>query len=143
MTPDSRAIFEWTVHPLRSGGYRSVIFVAAIVLIPLGVMVAFEHVVWAVFALAFLLGTLSAFWLPTRFRITHDAVELNRWYWKRRKLFRELGRVEADSNGLFVSPFAERSRLDNYRGMLLMEPPERETVLKYIRERISETRSGA
>jgi hypothetical protein len=40
--------------------------------------------------------------LPTRFRITDDAVELNRWYWKRRKLFRELGRVEADSNGLFV-----------------------------------------
>ena len=66
---------------------------------------------------------------------------MKRWFWKRRKEFRELKRVERDPNGLFVSPFAEPSRLDGHRGILLMEPPERDIVEKYIRERI-QTNNG-
>ncbi|MBK6765112.1 MAG: hypothetical protein IPG71_02030 [bacterium] len=142
MTPDKRVIFEWTVHPPRKGGYRRIIFVATLVVVPYGLMKTLDSPVWAFFATAFLLGSTAAYWLPTTFTVTEDAVELKRWFWKRRKTFRELGRVERDPNGLFVSPFAQPSRLDGHRGMLLMEPPERENVLKYIEQRIAEARSG-
>lgn len=140
--PSNQTIFEWTVHPPKRGGYRRVVFLLAVILVPYGIMKALDSAIWAFFSLVFLLGSLSAYWIPTRFTITDDAIELKRWYWKRRKTFRELGRVELDPNGLFVSPFAERSRLDGHRGMLLMEPPERDAVLKYIRQRIEETRSA-
>lgn len=138
MTPDNRVIFEWTVHPLSVGGYRRVIFILTMILIPIAVMEVFEHIAWAVFATLFLLGTLSAYWLPTRFVLDDDGILLQRWFWKRRKPFSELKRVERDPNGLFVSPFPERSRLDGHRGILLMDPPERDEVEKYIRERIQQ-----
>lgn len=136
MTPSSTVIFDWTVHPLQRGGYRRTIFVLALILIPIGVVWVFEHFAWAVFATLFLLGTLSAYWLPSRFTLDDEGVEVQRWFWKRRLLWRDLKRVERDPNGLFVSPFAVRSRLDGHRGMLLMEPPERDAVEMYIRERL-------
>lgn len=136
-------IFEWTVHPPTRGGARRIIFILTVTLVPLGLLKAFDSAIWALFSLVFLLGTTAAYWLPTRFTITEDAIELKRWYWIRRKTFRELGRVELDPNGLFVSPFAKPSRLDGHRGMLLMEPPQREEVLQYIRQRIAESRGGA
>ncbi len=136
MAHGSIVIFDWTVHPLSRGGFRRVIFVMTMIVIPLGVLEVFQHFAWAVFATLFLLGTLSAYWLPTRYAIDDEGIWVQRWFWKKRKLFRDLKRVERDPNGLFVSPFASRSRLDGHRGLLLMEPPERDDVEKYIRERI-------
>jgi hypothetical protein len=142
MTRDNRVIFEWTVHPPRKGGYRRILFIATLVVVPLGLMKSLESPLWAFFATVFLLGSTTAYWLPTTFTITEDAIELKRWFWKRRKEFRELKRVERDPNGLFVSPFAEPSRLDGHRGILLLEPPERDHVELCIRERI-QPKNGA
>lgn len=135
--PGSSVIFEWTVHPPRQGGYRRVIFVLAIVGIPLGLLKTLESPVWAFFATVFLLGATSAYWLPTRFSIDHDAILVQRWFWKRRVEFSNLKRIDHDPNGLFVSPFAVRSRLDGHRGLLLMEPPHRDEVEQFIRARIA------
>ena len=136
MAQGSSVIFDWTVHPLSRGGFRRVIFVFTLIVIPIGVWEVFQHIAWAVFATLFLLGTLSAYWLPTRFTIDDEGISVQRWFWRKRKLFRDLKRVERDPNGLFVSPFPSRSRLDGHRGMLLMEPEPRDEVEKYIRERI-------
>ncbi len=42
--PGSSVIFEWTVHPLSLGGWRSVIFVVTLILVPFGVMEVFQHI---------------------------------------------------------------------------------------------------
>ncbi len=136
MAPGSSVIFEWTVHPPRQGGYRRVIFVLTIVGVPLGLLKSLDSPVWAFFATVCLLGATVAYWLPTSYAIDEEGISVQRWFWKKRKLFRDLKRVERDPNGLFVSPFPSRSRLDGHRGLLLMEPPERDAVEKYIRERI-------
>lgn len=136
MTTENSVIFEWTVHPLSRGGLKSFIFVITLIVVPFGVLEVFEHLAWAVFATLFLLGTLSAFWLPTRFMLDTNGILVQRWFWKKRKLYSDLKRVDRDKNGLFVSPFPIRSRLDGHRGMLLMEPPQRDEVERYLRERI-------
>ncbi len=136
MTSDNSVIFEWTVHPLSRGGFRRAIFAITLIFIPIGVMEVFNHIAWAVFATLFLLGTLTAYWLPTRFVIDDNGILIQRWMWRRRKSFRDLKRVERDRHGLFVSPFAQRSRLDGHRGILLLDPPDRDRVEKFIRERI-------
>lgn len=136
MTRSSSVIFEWTVHPPRRGGYRRIVFVVAIVGVPIGLLKSLGSPLWAFFATVFLLGTTAAYWLPTRYVIDENAILVQRWFWKRKVLFADLRRVERDPNGLFVSPFAERSRLDGHRGLLLMEPPERDIVEQYIREHL-------
>lgn len=136
MTSNSAVIFEWTVHPPKKGGYRRVVFILAIVGVPAALLFNFGSPVWAFFATVFLLGTTAAYWLPTRFVIDEQGIELTRWFWKRRVSFDSLKRIDRDPNGLFVSPFAERSRLDGHRGLLLMEPPQRDEVESYIRGQI-------
>jgi len=138
VTPDRSVIFEWSVHPPARGGYRRVVFIAALTIVPMTSLVVFEHPLWAFFATVFLLGSTAAYWLPTRFSIDHEGIQLRRWMWERRLRFADLKRVERDPNGLFVSPFAARSRLDGHRGMLLMEPPDCDAVLQYVSRRIAE-----
>ena len=125
------------MHPPRQGGYRRIVFVLTLIVVPIVMLKVFEHPLWAFFATVFLLGTTTAYWLPTRYTISHDGILVRRWFWSRRKLFRDLKRIERDPNGLFVSPFPQPSRLDGHRGLLLMEPPNSDAVLDFIRQRIA------
>lgn len=136
METESPVIFEWSVHPLREGGFRLLLFMLSVTVFPLLVGVAFESIIWASFAELFLLGTLSAYWLPTRFRLTEQTAELQRWFWNRKKLYRDFGRIEKDPNGLFLAPFTKPSRLDGYRGMLLLSPPEPDRLLEFLKQKV-------
>ncbi len=85
-----------------------------------------------------LLASLSHFFLPTRYRLDQEAVRVsNLLYWRRRPWgeFRGFARSGPRIKLLTLPP---GSRLDNYRGMLLLLPEAPEEVLAFIRTRLAD-----
>ena len=96
----------------------------------------FAGLYWALFGLLLLLGSLSAFYTPTKYILTEKEITLKRpWA--------EIKRYEADKNGIFLSPFSRPRRLENFRGIYLMVEGNRDEVISFIEERINESKRKA
>lgn len=90
------------------------------------------------FAAFVLFASLSHFFLPTSYRLDAEAVRVsNLLYWRRRAWseFRGFARSGPRLKLLTLPP---GSRLDNYRGMLLILPDEAEAAVDFIRARLDD-----
>lgn len=95
------------------------------------------------FAAFVMLATLSHFFLPTSYRLDAEAVRVsNPLYWRRRRWseFRGFARSGPRIKLLTLPP---GSRLDNYRGMLLLLPPESDAVIAFIKARLDANSASA
>jgi hypothetical protein len=85
----------------------------------------------------FVLLSLSSYLLPTRYRLTPDAVEVRSLGVVRARPWSEMKRFEEDEAGLFLSPFAKRSWLDAYRGVRLPLGGNRDGVVAFVQARVA------
>ena len=133
---DEELIFEWTSHPLRQKPGKALLFwiVAGFVL---GIVyAAFRTVGWVILAALFLIGSLRRFLFPTRYRLTTSGIEIRQAIGKVMRKWSDFKRADFERNGVFLSPFAKSSRLENYRGLFLPYPTERERLEGIVRERM-------
>ena len=90
------------------------------------------------FAAFVLFASLSHFFLPTRFRFDEDAVRVSNLIYRRRRLWKEFRGYARSGPRLKLLTLPPGSRLDNYRGMLLLLPPGElaEDAVRFVRARL-------
>ncbi|MCD6086885.1 MAG: hypothetical protein J7K11_02855 [Candidatus Hydrothermae bacterium] len=133
---------SWQVLPIKKGGKKLMIFVIA--LLGTGVLLyIFAGLYWALFGLLLLLGSLSAFYTPTKYILTEKEITIKRPLYTLKRPWAEIKRYEADKNGIFLSPFSRPRRLENFRGIYLMVEGNRDEVISFIEERINESKRKA
>jgi len=137
-TDSSEATLDWrvwllTAHPARGG-----LAVAVCAL-----TVWFTHSLsgsafLAGFAAFVLLASLSHFFLPTTFHLDTEAVRISNPLYRRRRLWREFRGYARAGARLKLLTLPPGSRLDNYRGMLLLLPPGEpgEAAVRFVRARL-------
>ncbi len=90
------------------------------------------------FASFVLLASLSHFFLPTRYHLDEEAVRVsNLIYWRRRK-WQEFRGYARSGPRLKLLTLPPGSRLDNYRGMLLILPDDADAVVAFVRARLAD-----
>jgi hypothetical protein len=136
-------IFEWISHPIRQNPHKAIIFWLVAGLTLGLVYAASGQLGWVIIAILFLVGSLRAFLFPTCYRVTTSGIEIRQIICKVVKKCSDIKRADFMRNGIFLSPFAKSRRLENYRGLFLPYPDDRERLEKIIRERIpSESQNG-
>ena len=133
---DEELIFEWISHPLRQSPGKAMLFwiVAGFAL---GIVYAAFHAIgWVILTALFLIGSLRRFLFPTHYRLTTSGIEIRQAIGKVTRQWSDFKRADFERNGIFLSPFAKSSRLENYRGLFLPYPTERERLEGIVRERI-------
>ncbi|MFH1011943.1 MAG: hypothetical protein V1784_12005 [bacterium] len=135
-------IFEWMSHPLRQKPGKALLFWVVSGLVLGAVYAAFQEIGWVLLAALFLVGSLADFLFPTRYRLTTSGIEVRRTLGKTAKKWSDFRRTEFGRNGVFLSPFEKPRWLENYRGLFLPYPPERELFTTILHEKI-EVRVGA
>jgi len=99
--------------------------------------------VWAVYwnvgsllltavAAVLLLGSLTSFYLPTRYTLDQSGALSKRWLHRRRMGWERVRSVSDEKAGLFLSPFPVRTRLENFRGLYLPYRGNRDEVLSFV-----------
>jgi hypothetical protein len=133
---DEEVIFEWTSHPLRQKPGKALFFWVVMGLVLGAIYAAFHQVGWVILAALFLFGSLSDFLFPTRYRVTASGVEVRRKFGKVTKEWSDFRRADFERFGVFLSPFAKPRRLENYRGLFLPYPTQREQLETIVREKL-------
>ena len=133
----------WRSHPLVDEFPRSALLPAAILGASCAVALAFEGLGYGLVAAAVLAASLGRYLLPTRYELREDGAVV--WFLGRGRLvpWGEVKRVEVGHEGVFLSPFARRSRLDSFRGTFLRFNGNRDEVLGFVHEKVAAAQGGA
>ena len=133
---DGGETLEWNVYPARSHPRKTAIALCVIAAFCLFVLWRTNAVIWAVFSAAVLFLSLSRFFLPTHYTLTPGHLIINFMGIRRKKAWSEFRRADGVKGGVFLSPFAQPTRLDNYRGLLLLCRNNKPEVLEFVQKRI-------
>ena len=83
-----------------------------------------------------LIASLSNFFLPTRYRLSEESVHVGNLFYRRTRKWTEFRRCRSGRGGVKLLTLPRDSRLDNFRGMLILLPEDGDAILAFIRGRL-------
>jgi energy-coupling factor transporter transmembrane protein EcfT len=136
-------ILEWSCHPVKRKPWVSVGVTFLITLVGVGINDWTGSRAFAVLGVVVLLLSLSRFYFPTKYRLSDRRIMVKTTMQTMYKEWSRFRSVWPDKNGVLLSPFAEASRLENYRGIYLLFDNNRDEVVDFIRARIGESAASS
>jgi len=132
-------IFEWTVHPLAESPKRAVIAILAPVVTCLLVyfwMQSWQPWLWVGLAFLLIVSSELPFFFKTSYRFDEKGVSQKRGGVVQSRTWEQIKSYYPDRTGVLVSPFVNKTWLENFRGLYLQFGKHREEVLMHLGKRI-------
>jgi hypothetical protein len=136
-TPD----LFWTVHPLRRNWISSLLIIGFLSLIGLMIYSAYG-ILLALLSIALLFGSLSSYFFPTKYAIYPDRVEVKTLTRRQSRRWDYFKSFYPFKNGVLLSPFEKRSRLERYRGLYILTYDDSDEILRYIESKVNRSDDG-
>jgi hypothetical protein len=135
--PADPAVYEWTAHPARRRP-RDVMLLAMVVLFSsYAILVGLEAPYLALLGAVIILVSSVPFIAPTHYRIDGEGVGERRLGRTKFRAWADLRRVQIGPGAALVTPFARKSWMDRYRGLILyFDGADRARVVAMLRARI-------
>lgn len=128
--------YEWKLHPLKANWKISVILIMFLVGLCAFIYISFDSFAFLILSVAFLFGSLSSFFLPTTYIIQENCIIVKSLFRKQSKEWNTFKKYYPDKNGVFLSPFSYRTRLENFRGLYIRLGDNRDDALNFIKQKI-------
>ncbi|MEK7309474.1 MAG: hypothetical protein AAB038_01495 [Planctomycetota bacterium] len=128
---------EWTTHPFKAEPKKSVFLVIIILLICLLTLLTTESIGYALVALLLLVFSMRQFFLPTVYTLNAEGVEVKFSGATKKKPWSYFQSYYEDRNGILLSPFKEKSRLEAFRGIYLISSGgNKPQIVEFIKQHI-------
>lgn len=89
-----------------------------------------------------MLGSLSSFFLPTRYELDDDKVKIRYLLSMRERKWGMFRSYYVDKNGVLLSPFERPSRLENFRGLYIRFDNNQDQVVDFVKSKIVKKHDG-
>ena len=128
----------WKVHPLRQEkASKSLSLIVIVTTVSWSAAYSFGHFGYGLLSLCVLVFSLAHYFFPSRYRLDETGVSRDLLGSHTRRAWTDFRRVDARSNGLFLSPFDRPSRLDPFRGLFLPFHAEGDQVVYYVQQHVN------
>ena len=135
--PYTGPLLEWTCHPMKRKPWVTLAVTLLITVVAMGVYSWTDSKWLAVFGALVIFGSLAKFYFPTSYRLTDEAFQIKTTTQTLTKLWANFRSCYPDRNGVLISPFAQPSRLENFRGVYIMFGNNRDEVMAFVKERLA------
>lgn len=133
------AVMEWRCHPVKRRPSVSIAVSLFIIVVAMAVFYSTDSRAFTVLALVVMLGSLAKFYFPTSYQLTAETVSVKTTTMTITKSWSQYRSFYPDKNGVLLSPFAQPSRLENFRGLYLMFSDNRDEVIAFVQAQIGRT----
>ena len=140
MSEDST--LKWSSHPVKKKTLVSILVVLFLVVVWLVVYVTTSSILLTGLAVIIMLGSMSSFFLPTSYELDQKKVKIRFFFTNRQREWSAFRSFYVDKNGVLLSPFAKKSRLENFRGVYVRFSRNKDQVVDFVRSKI-EKKEGA
>ncbi|MBI5778469.1 MAG: hypothetical protein HZA49_03320 [Planctomycetes bacterium] len=127
---------EWTSHPFKAEPKKSVFLVIIILLICLMVFITTSNIGFTLIALALLVLSMRQFFLPTVYVLNAEGVEVRFSGATKKKRWDYFQSYYEDRNGILLSPFKDKSRLEAFRGIYLIANNNKPQIVEFVKQHI-------
>ncbi|MCD4690108.1 hypothetical protein K8S17_01460 [bacterium] len=127
---------SWTAWPMQRNPVRAVIGLAFIALVAWTLQGWLNTGYFTIFAVLLLWSQVAGFYLPTRHELTSDTVTVRGIIARREKSWSDFRSYFVDRDGVLLSPFIGRSRLERFRGLSLQFHDNRDEVIAFVEEKL-------
>lgn len=127
----------WVSHPIRQAHAKTALLVGVMVVTALALYDITSNAAWSVLSVFVLAIGVHDFLLPTEYHLNETGVESQVWFFRRHKPWSGLRSFYTDKNGVLLSPFPGRSRLEGFRGIYLRFDGNRERVMRFVRQQMT------
>jgi hypothetical protein len=134
---EEKTVLKWRSHPVKKKISISVLVVLFLFLVWLVVYVATSSFLLTGLSVVIMLGSMSSFFLPTRYELNQKEVRIHYLLAKREREWSAFKSFYVDKNGVLLSPFPKPSRLENFRGIYLRFDRNKDQVVDFVESKIS------
>jgi len=128
---------KWTIHPAKENQKKTILS-----LVFLGLLLAYVFIfwgpIWGAIGLVFMFIALQPYYFPTHYEVDDEYVQVKTIFATQKRRLADFKKVYVGKNGVLLSPFRHKTFLNNFRGVFLFMPREREEMIKFIKDRIPE-----
>ncbi|OGR02262.1 MAG: hypothetical protein A2284_08940 [Deltaproteobacteria bacterium RIFOXYA12_FULL_61_11] len=124
--------YTWRHHPLVERPWTAAVIVPFLAAGAMGAGLLLGHLLLSVPVGIVLLLSLRRYFLPTEYRLDPDGVTVRHLGATTHVSWPNLKRYSLEPHGIFLSPFEEPSRLENFRGIFLLTGEHREAVAAWL-----------
>jgi hypothetical protein len=129
-------MFEWTVHPFMESPKKAVISILAPVLVPFLVYLWMREWLWVGLAMLLIISSEFPFFIKTRYRMDGTGVTQKRGGVIQFRSWEQIKSFYPDKTGVLISPFLNKTWLENFRGLYLQYGRHREQVIGYLENKL-------
>lgn len=126
---------KWIVHPAKRDLSKTIlsgVFIS-IFLIIVGI---FYGIFWSLFGFIVLFVSVHSYFFPTAYEVNDEEIVIKNIFMTQRRRLTEFRRIYVGRNGVLLSPFRRKTVLNQFRGVFLLLPEQRDEVLDFLRDRI-------
>ncbi len=129
---------RWFSHPLVENKKRSVI----LFLFLCGIFYftyLYYGLSWMFFVMLVLFLSLFSYFVPTEYIFTEQEIIIKGLLFERKFLWSHFKRYYVDNRGIFLSPFSNPTRLENFRGVYIrFGKGDRDAIIRFVKRKIDE-----
>lgn len=131
-------IAEWSVLRSRQEPKKVGIFIAFVIAINALLLgfyrdIYIHHPVFVVLGNIILIGSISDFLFPSRFRLTTEGAECRNLLTKKKIPWQDVRNCYLCNDGIKLSPLTRQNRLENFRGFMLLFNNNKEEVINHVK----------
>ncbi len=126
---------NWKSCPYKEHPRKTMFLVIFLIAIWVGVYFSFG-LYGIIIALILLGGGLLPYWLPTYYSLDEEGIKIKGIILEKVKKWEEFRSYYEDKNGVFLSPFAKPTRLENYRGIYVRFNNNSNEVIDFISTKV-------
>ncbi|HDL01062.1 MAG TPA: hypothetical protein ENH23_02395 [candidate division Zixibacteria bacterium] len=129
-------LLMWTTHPIKKRPLVAVLVSLFILIVPLVVLSITSSKIFGFLSLVVLFASIAKFYFPTYFTLTESEAVIKSSTQTIKKQWSEFRSYYPDKNGVLLSPFVDKSRLENFRGIYLIFDNNADDVMKIVKQKI-------
>ena len=133
-------MISWKIHKAKENPTKTLIATAFLLFIIL-FFLFFYGLLWAAIAILVFFISLNSYYLPITYTLTERVVIIDKKVFKYQREWQIFRKYYLTGNGLILSPFSRRNFLDNFRGLHLLLPNDKDEIIKFIENRLSATKN--
>lgn len=133
---------KWSVHPAKENHIKtgvSLLFIIGF----LTYVSVFFGVLFGIVGLIILTVSLHSYYFPTQYELTDNEIIITKFFGTQRRQLSEFRKVYEGKNGLLLSPFSRKTFLNQFRGVFLLLPHERNAIVEYVKKRVVDQQKSA
>lgn len=123
---------KWSVHPANDNFIKTIFSLIFIVGFLVFVSI-FYGVFWSILGFIILFVSLYSYFFPSHYEVNQEQVIIRNIFLAQRRRLAEFKKVYRGKNGILLSPFKRKTFLNQFRGVFLLLPRERQEIENYVR----------